>query len=88
MDDCSQIHNSLYFSDGNIVLYAPSAPGRYTIFRVHQSILSKHSHVFENMFALPMPDGVNKMHDGVPLIYMPDAADEVESLLAVLYHDS
>jgi hypothetical protein len=88
MDTCNaKAHGSLYLFDGNIALVAPHATGKRVVFRVHQSILSKNSPVFETMFTLPAVDA-NEMYDGVPLVWLPDAAEEVESLLRVLYHES
>ncbi|KAF8808346.1 hypothetical protein BYT27DRAFT_7097071 [Phlegmacium glaucopus] len=79
-------HDSLYLVDGNIVLIAPCTTGQHTVFRVHQSILAKNSPVFETMLALPGAHA-NEMYDGVPLVQLPDGAEEVESLLRVLYHE-
>lgn len=81
-----QTHDSLYLVDGNVVLIAPHPTGMRTLFRVHQSILAKSSPIFATMFTLPAADG-NEMYDGVPLVRMPDGAEEVESLLQVLYHE-
>ena len=86
MSDCEpQKHDSLYFIDGNVVLIAPNSTGIRTVFRVHQSVLAKSSPIFATMFTLPAGDG-NEMYDGVPLVQMLDGAEEVESLLKVLYH--
>ena len=81
-----QTHHSLYMVDGNIILTAPHPTGICTLFRVHQSILAKSSPIFATMFTLPANNG-NEMYDGVPLVRMPDGAEELESLLQVLYHE-
>jgi BTB/POZ domain len=83
----SQRHDTLYLLDGNIVLIAPRKNGQHTIFRVHQSFLSKISPVFETMLTLPRKQ-TNETYDGVPSVDLPDDADAVESLLKVLYHES
>ena len=81
-----ELHASLYFADGNIALFAQRAPGEYSVFRVHRSMLAKLSPIFETMFGLPTNHAEEKF-DGVPLVCMPDGADELESLLMVLYHE-
>jgi hypothetical protein len=78
------IHDTLYLVDGNIVLVAHPT-GTCVMFQVHQSILAKNYTVFTTMFTLPVATVV-KMYDGVPLVQMPDEAEEIESLLQVLYH--
>ena len=87
MNDCEiRTHDSLYLVDGNIVLIAPHTTGICIIFRVHQSVLTKISPVFATMFTLPNVDA-NETYDGVPLVKLPDRAEEIESLLRVLYHE-
>ncbi|EIM81852.1 uncharacterized protein STEHIDRAFT_161204 [Stereum hirsutum FP-91666 SS1] len=56
-----------------------------TLFRVHQTILSLHSPIFGDTFALPNPKGANETHEGVPLVQMPDNADDLEILLKAFY---
>jgi BTB/POZ domain len=87
MSHCEpQTHDSLYLVDGNVVLIAPHPTGMRTLFRVHQSVLAKSSPIFATMFTLPASAG-NEMYDGVPLVQMQDGAEELESLLQVLYHE-
>jgi len=75
----------IYFEDGNIVLSANNRENRTVYFRLHKSILVKHSpHVFGNMFAMPPPPTIAQ-HDGVPLVEMPDEADALRGLIALLY---
>jgi hypothetical protein len=57
------------------------------VFRVHQTMLSRISPVFATMFKLPPGDTV-ETHDGVPSVCLPDAADDIECLLKVLYHET
>ncbi|KDQ58289.1 hypothetical protein JAAARDRAFT_193703 [Jaapia argillacea MUCL 33604] len=77
-----------YFDDGNLVISAKSESQDRFLFRVHKSILSFHSPVFADMFALPTPADVTNIdsYDGVPLLHMPDPADEVASLLKFMYN--
>ncbi|KAF9021976.1 hypothetical protein BDZ89DRAFT_1071024 [Hymenopellis radicata] len=43
---------SLWLADGNVILISADAKG----FRVHQSVLSKHSQLFADMFSLALPE--------------------------------
>jgi hypothetical protein len=79
-------HDSLYLLDGNIVLLAINNAGVCMVFRVHKSVLSKNSPVFETMLTLPALS--SEVYDGIPLVQLQDGAEEVESLLRVLYHES
>lgn len=92
-------HHDLYFSDGNIILSAihrrvllfektPRPPTvECILFRVHKSVLAKSSRVFSDMLAIPdnPHDTVNPLYDGVPIVAMPDSAEEIGSLLACFY---
>jgi hypothetical protein len=76
-----------YNDDGNIVLSAKDAEGCTVYFRLHRSILTKHSPVFGDMFAMPTPSLPSvDQYDGVPLVEMAgDSADALRSLIALLY---
>lgn len=74
----------LYSEDGNIVLSAKDARDRTVYFRLHKSILAKHSPIFADMFALP-PVSTSDVYEGVPLVEMPDDADTLRRLIALLY---
>ena len=86
-----QHHPTLYFDDGNVVLSAIAKDGRRRYFRVHQSVLCRHSPIFEEMFQIPplredTPEHeIAESYDGVLHIQMPDTAEEVDSLIGVLY---
>ncbi|EPQ50717.1 hypothetical protein GLOTRDRAFT_50102 [Gloeophyllum trabeum ATCC 11539] len=49
-------------------------------------MLCKVSPIFADMFALP-PSDANEFCDGVPVVRMPDGAEELEALLMFLYHE-
>ena len=85
-------HDSLYLPDGNVILLAPSSnsstttsiPRSFAVFRVHQSLLSRHSSVIKEL--LSDRDALEE-HDGVPSIHMSDSAEEIECLLKYIYGD-
>ncbi|EKM61664.1 uncharacterized protein PHACADRAFT_248407 [Phanerochaete carnosa HHB-10118-sp] len=79
----AQHHPTLYFEDGNVVLSAVAADGQRRYFRVHRSILCRYSPVLEEMFQIPPAD--DECYDGVLHVEMPDSAEELGSLLGVLY---
>jgi len=73
-------HRTLYFDDGNVILSC----GR-TIFRVHRSLLSKHSLTFREMLRPPEEDTKPKILQGCIHAVLDDSADDMEALLNVLY---
>ncbi|KAH7905914.1 hypothetical protein BJ138DRAFT_1105594 [Hygrophoropsis aurantiaca] len=78
-------HSSLYLSDGNVVLSAPNSSGHHVLFRVHRSLLAKHSSVLETMFDLPCDASTNETYDEVPLVIMHDSAEDLATLLEIMY---
>ncbi|TFK45884.1 hypothetical protein OE88DRAFT_1068578 [Heliocybe sulcata] len=78
-------HEALYLEDGNVIMCAVNATGEGIAFRVHRSILASVSPVFADMFTLPLPSE-NESHEGLPVVRMPDQADDLEMLLMILYH--
>lgn len=87
-------HDSLYLADGNICLAAPQTIEngnipQWLIFRVHQTVLSMHSPVFGDMLALQpaVKDNMDteNFFEGVPLVRMPDSAEDLEAMLKALY---
>jgi len=79
-------HTSLYFNDANIALLAPQSPNHYLAFRVHRSMLSRISPVFESLFSISAVDEMEK-YEGTPVVYMTDRAEALERLLQLVYHD-
>lgn len=75
-----QRHEELWFEDGNIVLIAQS-----TAFKVHRSVLSRRSGVFQHLLTLPQPAVVDKI-DGVPMVVLHDQAHELAALLDAIYY--
>ncbi|KAJ7747295.1 hypothetical protein B0H16DRAFT_1280384, partial [Mycena metata] len=74
----------LYFDDGNIVLSAKDGKGQTIYFRLSKRILAKNSPVFKDMLAMPTPETVEH-YDGIPLVEMPDDADDLRLLLSLLF---
>jgi len=72
-------HPEFYFSDGSIVLIVEN-----TAFRVHQSLLGRHSDVFGGMWELPQPNSVDT-YDGCPSVMLSDAVNDFVDVLRVIY---
>ncbi|KAL0952535.1 hypothetical protein HGRIS_006794 [Hohenbuehelia grisea] len=86
-------HPDLYFEDGNLVLSAMDEETALdhntehqivTFFRVHRSILAKHSPVFRDMLAFPTPQDVER-YDGVPHVRLYDSCDDLTGFLTAFY---
>ena len=68
-------HPTLYLDDGNVIITAGK-----TLFRVHVSLLSKHSSVLRDLF--------RTRHDtfrGLQHITVDDSSEDMEALLNVIY---
>ncbi|RPD82271.1 hypothetical protein L226DRAFT_607426 [Lentinus tigrinus ALCF2SS1-7] len=85
MSNCGVEDRELWFQDGNVVLVAQSRA-----FRVHRSILSRHSEIFSNLFAIPPPSSpdLTEQLDGLPVIPVSDSAHDFKHLLHALYDGS
>jgi hypothetical protein len=77
-------HSTEYwFSDGSIILLAES-----TLFRVHLSVLARHSEIFTDPSLIPQPAGEqpkDKVIEGCPVIRISDSAKDIAILLSLLY---
>ena len=71
---------AVWMDDGNIVVSAGTDP--IYLFKCHRSVLSTNSEVLSDMFGLQLS---GDQHDGVPVVPLPDPADDVRSLLQILY---
>jgi len=67
-----------WFDDGNIILQAGT-----TVYRVHSSILIRHSKVFKHMFSTPKPHG--KQIDGCPVTVLTDKEADIENMMSIFY---
>ena len=74
-------HPELWFDDGSVVLVA-----EITAFRVHRSILCRHSSVFMDIFSIPQPSDSDADNiEGCPVIRMHDSTEEFTHLLRACY---
>lgn len=79
----SKPHPNLWFDDGSLVIQASSV--RY---RVHRTIVCKHSSIFRDMVAMPQPGGTSddeNTFDGCPLVRLSDSPDDLSVLLEAIY---
>lgn len=86
-DFCINITNDpdLYFSDGNLVILTRDHAGNHTYFRVHQSILTKHSKALsDHIFPDPSPSE-REIYDGVPLVEFQEDPHDLNIFLKFLY---
>jgi len=71
-----------YFDDGNVVFLVER-----TLYKIHKSVLSRHSPFFRNLFGLPAPD--DKQPDGssdeVPLHLPHILQDQFDAFLSTVY---
>jgi hypothetical protein len=74
-----QKDSHVYFHDGNIVFVAG-----VTCFRVHQSLVAKHSSIFRDMLSIPQPQAQD-IYDGVATVDLQDDPDILRALLRVIY---
>jgi hypothetical protein len=72
-----------WFEDGNIILQAEN-----TLFRVHQSILSRQSQIFKDTFAMPQAasdEDESERVEGCPVIPLSDTAEDLGHIISLLY---
>ena len=73
-------HHEFYFSDGSVVIIVER-----TAFRVHQSILARHSEIFSGLWEVPQPSKMD-VYDGCPSVYLSgDSVDDFVDVMRVLY---
>ena len=75
-------HSGLWFQDGNIVLLAEE-----TAFKIHRSMLARHSSVFRDMFELSQPSS-EEVVDGCPVVRLHDSSHELADFIDVIYNGS
>ncbi|EJF61195.1 hypothetical protein DICSQDRAFT_106259 [Dichomitus squalens LYAD-421 SS1] len=74
-------HSDYCFDDGNVVLECQG-----TLYKVHRSLLERHSPVFREMFMLPQPEGsIEGLSEENPITLEGIEADDFTRLLSLLY---
>ena len=76
-------HPTLWYDDGSVVLQV-----EMTMFHIHHSILSAHSEIFKDMFAIPQSPSMasDGRIDGCPIIKISgDTAQNWENTLLAIY---
>ena len=72
---------SYWFDDGSVIIQAEN-----TQYRVHRSLLSRHSNIFKDMFSLPQPAvDLGPTFEGCPVVLLSDKAADLEHVLSVIY---
>ena len=70
-----------WFQDGNVVLQAED-----TLFRIHRSIISRQSQIFEDMFSMPqVPSQEDELIEGCPVVQLSDTAEDMGNIISLLY---
>ncbi|KAL1720869.1 hypothetical protein EV715DRAFT_288795 [Schizophyllum commune] len=81
-DDATPVQRSdIWFDDGNIILQAENL-----LFRVHRSLLARHSPVFKDVFDIPQPESsLEALIEGCPVVHLTDKVTDVEFMLKRLF---
>lgn len=78
-------HEELWFEDGNVILIAEA-----TSFRVHKSILARHSEFFHDMFRLPQPAHIAgdmiAADAQCPAVDTSESAEDLAHFLSAIYN--
>jgi len=77
-----------WFEDGNIILSVEDDDGHVLeAFKVHRSVLARHSEVFETMFDIPQPTTTLDPMEQIncPVVRMHDRPNELSYLIKALY---
>ena len=81
-------HETYWLDDGNVILAVND-----TLFRVHKSLLARHSTFFDGLFKVPTPylqageaEESPDHYEGLPIVKMvDDEVEGVEQVLRLLY---
>ena len=75
--------DEMWLTDGSLVVVAQGVG-----FRVHQSILSRSSEIFRDMFTFPQPPSPAAsadVVDGCPVVHVSDTSYDFRHILKVIY---
>lgn len=83
-------HADIWFHDGSLICRAER-----TLFKVHMSVLERHSTFFRDMFSMPQPQtsstdvisnqGLQDDIEKLPIVDLHDTAEDVGNLLTAVY---
>ncbi|KAF9034383.1 hypothetical protein BJ165DRAFT_1396182 [Panaeolus papilionaceus] len=71
---------SIWFDDGGLILVAGNIQ-----FRVHASLLSRFSSVFQDMLSVPQPPNPEGTIEGCPVVHLHDSPKDLEYVLTAIY---
>jgi len=81
MDQDLITRSKVWFDDGSVVIQAEQMQ-----FRVHRSMLSRHSSVFRDMFSIPQPPGdLEPVIEGCSIVHVSESSQDCEDLLTLMY---
>ncbi|EDR01759.1 uncharacterized protein LACBIDRAFT_333018 [Laccaria bicolor S238N-H82] len=81
MDPDLITRSKIWFDDGSVVIQAEQ-----TQFRVHRSMLSRHSSVFRDMFSVPQPPGDQEpVIEGCSIVHVSESSLDWKNLLTLMY---
>ncbi|KAF6741453.1 hypothetical protein DFP72DRAFT_944073 [Ephemerocybe angulata] len=78
-DQIAVTRSDIWFDDGSLVIQAEN-----TQFKVHKGVLTRHSSVFADVFAMPHPEGEPTI-EGCPVLQLQDSAEDINNFLLALY---
>lgn len=75
-------HKTFYFPDGDVALQSSAIPtvGESYVFRIHVSVVALRSRYFASKLRSTPGSTLCEEYDGVPLVTLPDAPEELEGM--------